>query len=200
MSTVHRVSALVDWDTARRLSPFSSEPSSRHLESIFVKLQDALANHLSSVDNKIVYRVQWRIYHGWHSGKTKTADRLIFEKYIAFARPRTIRLVSFSTDFAFGDSLCCRSHRNPIYDTLRRDVQTKEPHQKMVDTILACDLLHLARTRESDMIVLVANDDDFIPVLFTAEMWKARVLMLHTRETMNAHLNSAGLAKKMEFR
>lgn len=197
MSSLYRATALVDWDTARRLVPVPKITTVRHLEIVFEQLQDRIARYISTIDADGYYRVNWRVYHGWHRGKTKTADRQIFEKYLASARSRTIRLVSFSTDLAFGDTLCCSSPRNPIFDTLRQDPDSGELRQKMVDTILVCDLLHLVRCRDSNLFMIVANDDDFVPALFTAESWRAKVVLLHNRSSMNSHLRLDGITSRM---
>jgi hypothetical protein len=112
------------------------------------KLQTGIANYISSIDDKSIYRVNWRFYHGWHRGKTKTADRLIFEKYLFTVRSRTIRRVSFGADFSFSEMLCCGSRRSPILDTLRLDQDTGRLRQKMVDTGLICDLLQRAKRQQ----------------------------------------------------
>ena len=200
MSTLSKVTAFVDWDTARRVLPRSTTVTNRHMEDVITKLQDAIANYLHTIDSKKTYRVQWRIYHGWYRGKTKTEDRRLFENYVVIARSRTLRSISFSTDFKFGDMLCCNSHRNPLFDTLRLNRDTHVPEQKMVDTALVCDLLHLVRTRESEFYIVISNDDDLIPALFTAESWRANVVMLHNRENMNSHLRLSGLADRMNFK
>jgi hypothetical protein len=83
--------------------------------------------------------------------------------------------VSFGGDYTTGEYLVLGTSRNPLYDTLRVDEKTGEDRQKMVDTSLVCDLLCLARSRDSRL----ADDDDFVPALFTAEAWQARVVMLH---------------------
>jgi hypothetical protein len=201
MTTLHKVTALVDWDTARRVLPRPEfKMTNRHLENVIAKLQDAIANYLHNTDSKKTFRVQWRIYHGWYRGKTKTDDRRLFENYILAARSRTLRSISFSTDFKFGDTLCCNSSRNPLFDTLRRNPDTGNMEQKMVDTALACDLLHLVRSRDSYIYIIVASDDDIIPALFTAESWQANVVMLHNRANINSHLRLNGLVTRMDLR
>jgi hypothetical protein len=197
MSTVYRVTALVDWDTARRITPLS--PGPRRFDTLFDRLQTGMANYISSIDNKNIYRVNWRFYHGWYQGKTKTADRLTFEKYLFTVRSRTIRHVSFGTDFSFSETLSCGSKRNPIFDTLRRDLDTGRLHQKMVDTSLVCDLLHLVRCQDSNLYIVIASDDDILPALFTAETWRGRVVLMHDRAHTNAHLPLDGLTTRMNF-
>jgi len=143
--------------------------------------------------------VYWRVYHGWHQGKTKSPDRLLFETYARSASARTIENVSFSTDFSYSGDLACLSRRSPIFDTLRLDRQTGDLNQKMVDTMLACDLLHAARSKEFYLHIVVANDDDILPALFTAEAWQAKVLLLHTRDQTNQLLKLDGMAERMQF-
>lgn len=196
MTTLHKVTALIDWDTARRIVP-CRDLDVRNIEQVIERLQNAIAQYIASFDKRDAYRVNWRIYHGWHQGKTKTKDRLLFEKFLTQATARTIKKVSFSSDYVFSGSLCCSSFRKPIVDTVRTDQTTGETRQKMVDTMLVCDLLHLARTREYFLIIVVANDDDFVPALYTAEAWKGRVIMLHNREHINSHLQLDGIAGRM---
>jgi hypothetical protein len=197
MAYISTVTAFIDWDTARRLVRRPPRPSTGQLITVITALQNAIANFLNDIDHTTIYRVQWRIYHGWHRGKTKTDDRALFEKYLLVAKPRTVGKVSFGTDFKFGDILSCDTARNPLYDTLRRNRDTNDLEQKMVDTALVCDLLYLVRGRHSDIYLIVADDDDFVPALFTAESWRAKVMLLHTRDALNGHLRLQGLAERM---
>jgi hypothetical protein len=198
MTTMHRVTIFVDWDTARRVGTRRA-PSVRNLEEVFDRLQKAIALHLWGKNKKDRFRVYWRIYHGWHQGKTKTPDRLLFEEYTLRASARTIGNVSFSTDYELSGSLSCGSSRAPIYDTCRSDRETGQTKQKMVDTMLVCDLLHLVRTKDSALCILIADDDDFVPAMFTAEAWKGNVVMLHGREHMNSLLKLDGLTARMQL-
>jgi hypothetical protein len=146
MATLHKVTALIDWDTARRIVPTRSITSLGGIEIVFEKLQDAIARHIVAGDKRGAYRVNWRVYHGWHRGRTKTPDRISFEKFLVAAKARTVGNISFSGDYAFSEVLCCESNRGPVIDTLRFDSNTNTDRQKMVDTLLVCDLLHLVRT------------------------------------------------------
>lgn len=69
----------------------------------------------------------------------------------------------------------------------------------MIDTMLASDLLHAVRTKDASLYIVVANDDDAIPALFTAEAWQAQVLLLHSRETTNTHLRLSGIAERIDL-
>jgi hypothetical protein len=187
----------VDWDTARRLDA-KRENSAAGIERVFEKLQFAISKSLTRKDAKAQFRVYWRIYHGWHTGKTKTFDRRLFEEYANAARSITIGRVSFSTDFIYSGDELCGTHRAPIFDTLRLNRDSGSISQKMVDTMLACDLLHLARTKDFAYHIIVANDDDALPAIMVAEAWRAKVLLLHFRDQLNQFLNLDGIAQKME--
>lgn len=196
--TMHKTVVYVDWDTARRLDS-RREKSTAGIERAFEKLHRAISRSLTRKDTKAQFRVYWRIYHGWHAGKTKTADRRLFEQYANTARSTTIDRVSFSTDFSYSGDDLCGTHRAPVYDTLRLNRDSGAVSQKMVDTMLACDLLHLARTKAFAYHVVIANDDDALPAIMIAEAWDAKVFLLHTREQMNQFLNLDGIAQKMEL-
>lgn len=193
---MNRVTVLVDWDTARRLIP-CAKPNVNHVEQVIDRLQIAISNHIREKDSKNNYRIYWRMYHGWHRGKTPSADRVIFDKFSVTAGSRSIHNISFSSDFKMSGKLACESYRLPIFDTLRTDSSTGKEKQKMVDTMLVCDLLHLARTKDSYWLLVVAGDDDFVPALYMAEAWKAKVTMLHNREHLNGHLKLSGIATRM---
>ena len=198
MTTMHRVTVLVDWDTARRTVPCQT-PNVRHIEQVFEKLQFAISHHITHRNRHDGHRIYWRIYHGWHHGKTKTKDRHMFEEYISKATAKSIARISFSSDYHFSGELACGSRRSPIFDTLRVDRNTGQSKQKMVDTLLVCDLLHLVRIKDSALIIVIANDDDFAPALFTAEAWNGIIIMLHNRENTNSLLNLTGISERMTF-
>lgn len=196
--TMHKTVVYVDWDTARRLDS-KRENSIAGIERAFEKLNRAISSSLNCKDAKAHFRVYWRIYHGWHTGKTKTEDRRLFEQYASSAQSTTIDRVSFSTDFTYSGDDLCGTHRAPIYDTLRLNQDSNIYSQKMVDTMLACDLLHLARAKTFTYHIVVANDDDALPAIIMAEAWNAKVMLLHSRKSMNKFLNLNGIEKKMEF-
>jgi hypothetical protein len=118
---------------------------------------------------------------------------MVFDRYAGLARSRNIGTISFGADFGYGDTLSCATSRNPLFDTLRVDPDTGRPKQKMVDSALICDLLHLVRTKTSFAYMVIADDDDFIPALFTAEKWGGRVALLQNRVSVNSHLRLDGM-------
>ena len=54
----------------------------------------------------------------------------------------------------------------PMHNTRSDRLQPPER-----DTALAADLLHWARNDAGDWALILAEDDDFIPPVFTAESW-----------------------------
>lgn len=82
-------------------------------------------------------------------------------------------------------------------DSLRRNRETGKWEEKMVDTALATDLLAHARGTPEDWRLVLAEDDDLIPPLFTAEAWGkvrgGKTRLLRHRTTHNPHVNLDGL-------
>lgn len=175
---------LVDWDSARRIGnigrlPRNEEDILLEIENAVEVLQEEVASVLNNKDYKDIIRVSWRIYHGWHEGEKATDDRKRFEKFISRYKGRAIGRISFGSDFMFGDDILSGSIRSPLRYTLRKrtngNTGVTELCQKMVDTSLVSDLLHAARTRTFDRIIIVGDDDDLLPGIFTAECWGAHV-------------------------
>src|SRR4051794_1920937 len=107
---VVRVTAFVDWDTARRML----RPD--HRRTRFPSAGDAIdtvrtfiAESLSSWQSRTAFRVGMRLYHGWHRGKTKTQDRREIDAWSA--RASTIDRVSFFSEVTFGNDLLCGGRR-----------------------------------------------------------------------------------------
>ena len=126
---------------------------------------------------KAKFRVSLRLYHGWHKGwqpteSFKAATRAVGDTDLAGLSPDR---VDFSPAVQFGHTLLAalleRQHpRSSIHlpNTLR-DRMTGQPTEKMVDTALAADLLAWAHLSPSEWALVLAEDDDVVPPLFTAE-------------------------------
>ncbi|RYG97597.1 MAG: NYN domain-containing protein [Alphaproteobacteria bacterium] len=193
----------VDWDTARRLGPRHKLPAkninaeARRIDDAFAHLRQVVADTLASIDPREVFRVRWRLYHGWFSGQTKTDDFRAVEAFRADLRTTTIGKISFGADLTVATSMLCGGPRMPLYDTLRAGIDAPgEFRQKMVDTGLVGDLLQSARSAGEDVHVVIADDDDLLPGLFMAEAWGVKVLMLR-QQAPSTHLKTSGLWKSI---
>jgi uncharacterized LabA/DUF88 family protein len=53
--------------------------------------------------------------------------------------------------------------------------------QKLVDVMLACDLLHLVETRPSEFVVIVTSDQDLWPAIRQVFEKTTLVIHIHTK-------------------
>ena len=75
------------------------------------------------------------------------------------------------------------------------DLIPERVQQKLVDTMLAADLLHLSAGGGEEPVALVTSDDDLMPPVIQAVHGGATVLHLHTiatRRTPTHYVPSAG--------
>ena len=109
-----------------------------------------------------------RVYDGWHAERAPTPNRVDFEKL--YGSPgaaddfsRTIGGVSFPYRPEFGDHLVHDERYGTLYDTHRAQ------GQKMVDTAIVADALALLMTDFADLVIIVSDDDDYIPAMVTGD-------------------------------
>ncbi len=185
-----RVCALVDWHNAlRHISPNFAQHPARYLPEAILALQQAIARTLGRIDSANSHRVTLRLYHGWHQGSEPTAVRRVFEPYAGDgALARRFSQVSFAPGFQFGNELACDSERGPLFATYQGGGQ--ETGQKMVDTAIACDLLHVLKYGLASLAIVVSDDDDLLPAIFTAEAWQLRAFLLREATKGVAHVTS----------
>ena len=155
------------------------------------------------------FRVSFRLYHGWHKGWQPTdgfkaaAQAVGATDFTALSHDR----VDFSSAVQYGHTLIEaspeRQHRRPpihLPNTLRDQEKGQPPAEKMVDTALAADLLAWARRSPSEWALVLAEDDDVAPPLFTAEAWikphGGRVLLLRKRPA-GQYIRLDGLLRKL---
>lgn len=196
---VVRVKTFIDWDSARRLVKPSLRPgrSSLSLKSM-MEVQDYIAELLMEYDNTNIYRIDYRVYHGWHRGKTKTDDYREFEE-ISINKELNRRLgnCAFAPEISFGNILLCGGKRSQLFDTLRRRQDDDKDEQKMVDTALVSDLLMSVKTDRDAIHIVIGDDDDLIPGVITAESWGAKIILARIkREHDNSFLNMADLIRR----
>jgi hypothetical protein len=176
MRRLLRACVLVDWHNVESRARTRLRPnSSRHFEEVIVSIQEETAKILKRRDSTVRYRAFLRIYHGWHVEERPTPIRIQFENMIrreSFAR--SIGIVAFTPEIRFGNELACDTPRNPLFNTSRAQ------GQKMIDTAIACDALYMLRTGITDVGIIVSDDDDFLPVAFTAEAWGLEAMLLRS--------------------
>ena len=173
------VYALVDWHNIEAtVAPnFHSNPR-RNLPDAILRIQQEIAKRLRYRPARHSgYRVTLRIYHGWHEERDPTPLRRDFECFCGdTSLARKIANISFTRGFQFGNELCCSSDASPLFSTYRGGGQGRG--QKMVDSAIICDLLHLLLSNTADIGIILADDDDLIPALLMAQAWnKAAILM-----------------------
>lgn len=161
---------------ARIDEDFHKNPRAR-IPGLVLRLQQQVARVLGKLDSTVKYRAGLRIYHGWHQRRNVQPIRVDFDRFRfdgAFAR--RIGQVSYMPGFEYGNELCCYDEVMPIYDTYRGGGQ--EAGQKMVDTAISCDALHMGRFFPEMVIVIVSDDDDFLPAVITAKKWRTKCLLI----------------------
>ena len=182
----------------------------------YERAQRTLAQTLRSIGRALSaerprFRVSFRLYHGWLKGWQPTdgfkamLQAVGATDFTALSHDR----VDFSPTVQYGhtliEALPERQHRDrrlPIHlpNTLRDQAKDQPPAEKMVDTALAADLLAWARRSPSEWALVLAEDDDVAPPLFTAEAWikphGGRVLLLRKRRA-GQYLRLDGLLREL---
>jgi hypothetical protein len=202
------VVAFVDWNSQlhhARAKDFTdpTQPAKLALE----QCSRWIGQTLIDIDRKRRYRVRQRLYHGWHAGLTQAPNRRAIERVLTldFRLASTWGQVVFELPIEYGDRLLDalphrQRSRNPLVhlpDTYRSNCETQKMEEKMVDTALATDLLAHSRRAPKDWRLVLAEDDDLIPPLFTAEAWSkgrgGKTLLLRHRTAHNPHICLDGL-------
>lgn len=207
MSRGISVTALIDWKSqmhncgADKLSD-RTEQASRTLQ----RTVSALGKALNKLDNTSRYKVTLRLYHGWSKGYEWTPNRSAVVNAIAqtdFSVISRFQNIVINPEVSYGDLLLSGlSHRiskakNIHLPGTLRDRGGDHVGEKMVDTALASDLLSLAFSDPKDWSIVLAEDDDLVPPIFTAEAWKDRhggkVYLLRKRSVSKSKVLLGGL-------
>lgn len=198
-SSIRTAYALVDWHNLTGYPNISyGQNPRREIPSVLLQLQEQIARALTIFGAGQKYRVITRIYHGWHRERDAMPVRRDFESYAADASiARRLANVVFGSTIQFGNELLCQDGAYPLHSTFRGGNQDKG--QKMVDTSIVCDALHLMRFGLADSTVIVADDDDFIPAMLTAKAWKAKLILLRKPGSSVAHVTDADCADSLCF-
>lgn len=172
------VYVFVDWHNVQsNIAPEFHRNPRKALPGIILKIQQHIARMLTNYDGSARYRATMRIYHGWHKGREATTIRKDFEGFSIDANSaRRFSRISFTPGFQFGNELASSESINPLYNTYRGGGH--EVGQKMIDTAIICDLLHLLRFGGADIGIIISDDDDFIPAVLTAQAWSMNGILL----------------------
>ncbi len=175
-----QVTAFVDWNAQlHNARAFDADPrtrAKRTLEKTARVIGRSLARHAPDR-----FHVGLRLYHGWYKGWERTEN---FRAMISTASETDFSVLAqtpnvvCSPEVQYGHTLLSalpeRTHtRPPIHlpNTLRRQAKNAPRTEKMVDTALAADLLEWARRGPNEWALVLSEDDDVVPPLFTAEAW-----------------------------
>ena len=178
-SSIVDVSAFIDWNSQLLLTRKDRAADPVGIaEAAFKQTVRRVARCLASIDENLRFRVSLRLYHGWHKGYEVTSNCKAAQITVAkadFASLSQRPNVLFSPLVEFGDRLleasASRLHRKlgcHLPDTVRPRSRGGW-EEKMVDTALASDIVVTAFRDKSRWIVVVTEDDDFIPPVYTAE-------------------------------
>lgn len=201
------VTCFVDWNSQLLLTriDYESQPIDA-ARAAFRQVTRRIAQCLVSVDTRNNFQVHLRLYHGWRKGYEPTTNLKAIRTIIAetdFSTASDKPSITYSGNVGFGDCLLSalpqRMHpKQGIHlPNTFRDRGAQKHAEKMVDTALAADLVVCAYQDPNEWILLVAEDDDLIPPLFTAESIinsaQARALLLSKRKRGNNLLLLEGL-------
>ena len=200
------VTAFVDWSAQMHNAGVraSDREGARHTLVRTTRLVERVLRREQSP-----FRVSFRLYHGWYRGWQvtdgyKAAVQAVVDTNFAALSGES---VEFSPTVRYGHALLAalpeRQHANPpihLPNTLRGQARGQPPTEKMVDTALATDLLAWARLSPSEWAVVLAEDDDLVPPLFTAEAWikphGGRALLVRRRPA-GQYLRLDGLLREL---
>ncbi len=173
------VNCFVDWNSQLLLTgiDYEKEPVDA-ARAAFRQVTRRIAQCLVRVNTGANFQVHLRLYHGWRKGYEPTVNLKAIRGVIAetdFSTASDKPSVAYSSSVGYGDRLLSalpqRMHPKlgiHLPNTVRdRGSQGRE--EKMVDTALAADLVVCAYQYPNEWILLVTEDDDLIPPLFTAE-------------------------------
>ena len=204
------MTAFVDWKAQiHNAGAYGNVPQQVRAQRTLEQTVRSIGRALS--EEKSRFRVSFRLYHGWHKGWQPTDGlRAVLQAvgatdFTALSRDR----VDFSPTVQYGHTLLAalpeRQHQRQqpsihLPNTLREQRKGRSLEEKMVDTALAADLLAWARQSPSEWALVLAEDDDMVPPLFTAEEWikphGGRALLLRKRRA-GQYLRLDGLRRNL---
>lgn len=172
------VTAFVDWQAQNHNAGVRLTDDAEAARHTLVQTTRMVVRALKQ--ERLRFRVSFRLYHGWHKGwqptdgLRATVQAVVAADFAALSGEH----IEFSPIVQYGHTLLVglpeRQHSRPslhLPNTLRGQRKGQPPTEKMVDTALAADLLAWAQQFPSEWALVLAEDDDVVPPLFTAEAW-----------------------------
>ena len=203
------VTAFVDWNSQIHNAKVDMHEPVERARRTLQRTARAVHGMLSREEPTRRFDVVLRLYHGWHRGWEKTENLRAIMETIAdpgFPADYSESNVRFRENVQYGHTLLSAlserqhdGHLIHLANTMRRRSKTSPPEEKMVDTAMAADLLQWARESPTGWALVLAEDDDIVPPVFTAEAWiKAhggRAFIVRLRRS-DAYLKLNGLLKE----
>lgn len=177
---------LIDWNSELRALPGASrcdgaEVARRALKQICRRVGRLLHEQAAGE----AFFLFLRVYHGWRRGFDPTPRRRALEAARVYNpnNPEDRGLSEYSPrpthvlrDLEFGDRLlgardarlCGHVRDHHLPSTLQQD-RAGVIGEKMVDTALVSDLIHLAIEDDGSWLIVVGQDADLVPGILTAE-------------------------------
>ena len=205
------VTAFIDWRAQMYNCGMSEEPNALLAAIRTLTLTSRVLSRTLVAQNQAArYRVSLRLYHGWTKGYSWTINRRAIHDAVTevdFSTLSKSSNVVINPIVAYGDLLISalplritQPRQIHLPGTLRDNDSAGRVREKMVDTALAADLLSLARSDPEDWSIVLGEDDDLIPPIFVAEVWKkqsdGKVFLLRNREEKHSKVNLDGLLIK----
>lgn len=185
---------LVDYFNLLDDSAFSKVAGAPHIERNLVVLFERLDRALQGASGQKLCEVTVRLYGGWTQvpvkarGQTKSPTAMIISGCLHKYRIRVGGL-------SFRPELALATGSYPALE-LVGTLRTGEHKlgQKMVDTSIAVDAIHYSQ-REHEAVVIVSNDDDFVPACLAARRITDRIHFLRPPSATHPRLNDLLLRK-----
>lgn len=197
VTSIVPVTAIVDWNSQIYLArPPKDDSEYTVAEKTLEYVCKVIGKSLDQMDRTLKYDVTLRIYHGWYRGFEPTSRRKALTQLAAGVDYRLLSTkpnVSFRNVIEFGDRLISatieRLHIRlncHVPNTQRYALDDpQKSEEKMVDTAIASDVVDIAYSDPKRWIVVVGDDDDLVPPVFTAEGARGKndgkIILIRTR-------------------
>lgn len=169
--------AFVDWNSqvcaVQRITCSNKEPRGRDVLEFVVQ---RISNELKKFPRSYLFEIRIRAYCGWHKGFEPTPRRKALggireeEIFDLCSQPNmTVRQLLFGDQAAGALDKRLSRGTNSHYPATCRERSHNRHEEKMVDTALVSDLVYHAIQPDSSWLLVIGEDVDLIPGIYTAE-------------------------------